>query len=384
MTPPKQRLYTPGPTPVPDEVMEALGAPLIHHRSQEFAEVFQRVTRNLQYVFQTRHDVFTLTSSGTGAMEAAVCNILSSRERVLFVNAGKFGARWGEICRAYGVRAEELTVEWGRAAEAGLIGRRVREGGGSDPFKAVFLTQCETSTGVVHDVREIARTVRSFSEALIVVDGITSIGALELRMDEWGIDVALTASQKGLMVPPGLAFIALSDRAWRAVISSDLPRYYFDLRTAKEALAASATPWTPATSLIVGLDAALSMIRKEGMEEIWKRHRRLAAAMRAGCAAIGLRLFPSPPSDALTVVSPPPGVDLPRLIRTLREAEGIVVAGGQGSLKGKIMRIAHLGYFHDEDIMSFLSSLERCLETCGGRFESGSGINAALQVLRRS
>lgn len=377
----RQRLFTPGPTPVPQDVMDAIARPVIHHRHEEFAEIFRRISENLSYVFQTREPVYTLTSSGTGAMETAVCNLLSPADEVLYVNAGKFGARWGEICRSYGVKAEEITCEWGQAADPASIGRALGTMGRPGRTKAVFLTHCETSTGVAHDIREITRVVRSSSEALVVVDGITSVGALELRMDEWGIDVVLTASQKGLMVPPGLSFIGLSGRAWNSVVSSTLPRYYFDLRAAKEALSRFNTPWTPATSLVVGLDVALSMMKREGMEDLWKRHARLAAAMRGGCEALGLKLFPSVSSNALTVVSPPAGVDPARLIRTLKADHAVVVAGGQGPLKGKIMRIAHLGYFNDSDITGFMSSLEESLRHVGGTFKAGAGVNAARRLL---
>ena len=375
----KYHLYTPGPTPVPPNVFEAIAQPLFHHRHTEFIELFKRVNENLRYVFQTKNDVFTLTCSGTGAMETAVCNLLSPGDVALCVNGGKFGARWGEICCSYGIQVEEILVEWGQAVDPHMVGNKLRE---RENIKAVFITHTETSTGVAHDVREIARIVHESSGALVVVDGITSVGALELAMDDWGLDAVLTASQKGLMVPPGLAFIAVSERGWKQVQSSSLPRYYFDLRTARTALSGMLTSWTPATSLIAGLDVALQMIRDEGLKNIWERHQRLAAAMRAGCEALGLRLFPAVPSNALTVVVIPPQVDGVRLAQILRDEHGIAVAGGQAHLKGKIIRIAHLGYCHDNDIIAFLSSFEHSLNKCGWPCEEGSGVKASRSKLQ--
>jgi serine---pyruvate transaminase len=374
----KQRLFTPGPTPVPEKVMLAMAQPIIHHRHKEFIEMLERVNDNLRYLFQTRNNVYMLTASGTGAMETAVSNLLSRGEIALFVNAGKFGERWGELCAAYGIEAEEVCVEWGEAVDPGEIAMRLRR---RKDIRAVFVTHSETSTGVAQDVKEIARTVKECSDAIVVVDGITSIGALEMRMDDRSIDVALTGSQKGLMITPGLSFIAVSDRAWKAVEGANLPRYYFDLRKAKSAITAEGTPWTPAVSLVTGLDVALGMIREEGLENVWTRHDRMAKAVREGCQALGLRVVASVPSNALTAVSVPPGVDAGKLSSLLKDKYGITVAGGQGKFKGKIIRLSHLGYYDVLDMVAIVSALEMALTDCGWKFQTGEGVRAAQKYL---
>ncbi len=370
----KKRLFTPGPTPVPEQVMLAMAQPIIHHRHPEFGEIFRRVNENLKYLFQTERDVLTLTASGTGAMEAGACSLLSPGDTAVFVNAGKFGERWGEICRAYGVEAVEVKVEWGDPVDPGSIVTSLL---GRKGIKVVFVTQSETSTGVLHDVKEIARAVRENSDALIVVDGITSVGALELRTDAWGIDVVITGSQKGLMIPPGLSFITLSDRAWKRTEQSTLPKYYLDLRRAKKALGQNETPWTPAVTLLVGLDMALGMIRQEGIESVWQRHALMAGAIRAGCGALGLRLLAKTPSNALTAVWIPTELDARKFSQTLKQAYGVTVAGGQGHLKGKIFRISHLGYYDALDAVGVVAALEMTLRDCGWKFEAGAGVLAA-------
>ncbi len=377
----KKRLFTPGPTPIPEQVMLAMAQPIMHHRHPEFGEMFRRVNENLKYLFQTQQEVLTLTSSGTGAMEAAVCNLLSPKDRAIFVNAGKFGERWGEICRAYGVGTEEIKVEWGDPVDPRLIVDCLRN---HSDIKAVFVTHSETSTGVLHDVQEIARLVRDNSDALVVVDGITSVGALELRTDAWGIDVVITGSQKGLMIPPGLSFITLSDRAWKRAGQSTLPKYYLDLQRAKKALDQHETPWTPAVTLLVGLDIALGMIRREGVESVWERHAVLARAIRGGSEAVGLRLLARSPSNALTAVWIPAELDAKRFSQTLKQTYGISVAGGQGQLKGKIFRISHLGYYDELDAVGVISALEMTLRDCGWRFETGAGVRAVQSQMSKA
>ncbi|MBI3788874.1 MAG: alanine--glyoxylate aminotransferase family protein, partial [Ignavibacteriales bacterium] len=295
----KKRLYTPGPTPVPESVMLKMAEPIIHHRHKEFTDVFARVNQNLKYLFQTSEDVYTLTSSGTGAMEAAVCNLHRAGDTALFVNGGKFGERWGELLQAYGVTPVEIVVEWGTAVAPEAILNALKA---NPKISAVYLTHSETSTGTATDVKTLASLIHQHSNVVVVIDGITAVGAMELRMDEWGIDVVVTGSQKGLMVPPGLAFIALSKRAWEMVNRSNLPNYYFNLKKAQKAMATSDTPWTPAISLIIGVDAALEMIRQTGVEHVWARHDRLARSIRVGVEAIGLKLLSNVPSNALTAV----------------------------------------------------------------------------------
>lgn len=376
----KKRLFTPGPTPVPENVMLAMAQPMIHHRHPEFIELFDRVNENLKYLFQTQQQVFTLTSSGTGAMETAVCNLLSQGDVALFVNVGKFGERWGEICNAYGVQTEEVKVIYGEAVNPDEIIKRLQS---RPEIKVVFLTHSETSTGAAQDIKTIAQKVRAISSALVVVDGITSVGSLEMRMDEWGIDVLLTGSQKGLMIPPGLAFIAVSERAWKAIEESKLPKYYFSLKKAKKAISGEGTPWTPAISLIIGVDVALQMIRSEGIENVWSRHQKLADAVREGCKAVGLTLFAKTPSNALTAVNLPPGVDDKQFTKIVKGKYGFTLAGGQGELKGKIFRISHLGYYDDFDALAIISGIELTLAECGWKFEQGAGVKAAQHVLAR-
>ncbi len=373
----KKRLFTPGPTPVPEHIMLSMAEPLIHHRHPEFQELFKRVAENLQYLFQTSNDVLTLTSSGTGAMEAAVANLVSPGDTVIYVNGGKFGERWGELSHTYGANAVEIFVDWGEAVTADQVREALKE---HPEAKAVFVTHSETSTGVAIDVEKIARVVHENSEAVIVVDGISAVGALEMRMDAWNLDVVVTGSQKGLMIPPGLAFIALNDRAWELVERSRSPHYYFDLLRARKSFKEHDTPWTPAISLFIGLDAALEMIRRETVEAIWRRHARLAAAVRAGIQALGLKLLSKSPSNALTAVWNPEGCDAKLFNTALKSTYGITVAGGQGHLKGKIFRISHLGYYDELDVIGVISAVELALRDAGYRFEATSGVSAAQQV----
>jgi aspartate aminotransferase-like enzyme len=323
-------------------------------------------------------------------MEAAVVNLLSSGESAVYVDGGKFGERWGEILRRYGVTPLELKVEWGRAVDPELIKATLTK---HREAKAIFLTHSETSTGTAIDLKRVAEVVRNCSDALIVVDGITSVGALELQMDEWGVDAVITGSQKGLMLPPGLSFIALSQRAWKAASASNLPKFYLDLDKAQKTLKEVQTPWTPGISLIVGLDVALQMIRDEDLRNVWTRHERLARGLRQGCAAFGLETLSSSPSNALTALRMPQGMDGEALRTLLREKHGVIVAGGQDHLKRKIIRIAHLGYFDELDIITAVAALgmavRECLELNGKetvtseeyrkQFDLGAGVYAVLQ-----
>lgn len=374
----KKRLFTPGPTPVPESIMLRMAEPIIHHRHPEFTDLFGRVHKNLQYLFQTSNEVLTLTSSGTGAMEAAVANLHSPGDRAIYVNGGRFGERWGELLKAYALHAVEIAVDWGDAVSVGQMIQALKK---NPDAKAVYLTHSETSTGVTTDVKEMASVIRGHSEALIVVDGITAIGAMELRMDDWGIDAVVTGSQKGLMIPPGLAFLAASKRAWKIIGESKLPRYYFDLNLARKALQSHDTPWTPAISLIIGVDLALEMIRQQGIENVWARHARLARAIREGCLALGLTLLSKYPSNALTAIFFPDSVDPKKFNSILKNLYGITVAGGQGHLAGKIFRISHLGYYDELDMISMISALEMTLMECGYRFEQGAGVGTVQKYL---
>ncbi|MCB0711698.1 MAG: alanine--glyoxylate aminotransferase family protein [Ignavibacteriae bacterium] len=371
----KTRLYTPGPTPVPEGVMLRMARPIIHHRTEEFKNAFAEVNENLQYLFCTEEPVLTLTSSGTGGMEAALANTLCRGEEVITVNGGKFGERWGEIATAYGLVNRQIDVEWGTAVTVEMIRERLV----SYPnARAICLTHSETSTGVFTDIKEIASAVRDEFDGLIIVDGITAVGAHEMRFDEWGIDVAVTGSQKGLMIPPGLAFITLSKRAWDAAEKSDLPSFYFDLKRARVAYEKGDTAWTPAVTLVLGLREALAMIRSEGREQVWRRHARLAAGLRSGLTALGFELFGAPPSNAVTSVLLPEGGS--SFEKVMKQKYGITMAGGQEALKGKIFRVSHLGYYDDGDMLTFLHYVERTMSDLELTFEAGAGVSAAQQT----
>ncbi|HTY39279.1 MAG TPA: alanine--glyoxylate aminotransferase family protein [Bacteroidota bacterium] len=370
----RKRLFTPGPTPVPEHVMLAMAEPIIHHRHPEFREVFRRVNENLKYVFQTSQPVLTLASSGTGGVESTFVSLFSPGDTVIAVNGGKFGERWVKMPRVFGLNSVEIKVDWGKAPTSDQIARALKE---HPEAKAVYLVHSETSTGTATDIEKLARVIRENSDALICVDGITAIGAHEFRFDDWGIDVCVTGSQKGLMIPPGLAFVAVSQRAIAAMERSTLPKFYFDLKKALKAHEKDDTPWTPAISLVIGLDAALQMIRKEGIENVWRRHERLAIGLRDGLRGIGLRLFSEFPSFAVTPVWLPEGIEWKSFNRILKEKYGITIAGGQEEYAGKIFRISHLGYYDELDMVAMLSALEMTLVDCGHSFELGAGVRAA-------
>jgi aspartate aminotransferase-like enzyme len=376
----KSRLFTPGPTPVPERVLLRMAEPIIHHRHPEFRKLMEQVHTDLQYVFQTSGPVLTLASSGTGAMEATFVSLFSPGDTVIAVNQGKFGERWVQMPKVFGLEAVEIKIPWGKAISAAQMQRALAE---HPETKGVYLTHSETSTGTATDVEQIARIVRNESNALVCVDGITAVGAHELRFDAWGIDVCVTGSQKGLMIPPGLSFVALGPRAVKATESSTLPKFYFDLRRALKALETFDTPWTPAVSLIVGLGAALEMIRAEGIENVWARHRRLALALRAGIQAMGLRLFSDSPSYAVTPVWLPDGVAWKAFNQALKIDNGITVAGGQGDYTGKIFRISHLGYYDDLDMVAVTAAVERSLESVGVSGIAGKGVAAVQKELLR-
>ncbi len=375
----KKRLYTPGPTPVPEQIMLTMAEPMIHHRHPEFQEILTSVNDNLKYLFQTNQGVMTLTSSGTGAMEASVANVLSKGDTAIYVNGGKFGERWGEILNAYGLHAVEIKMEWGTPVTADQVVEVLKN---NPDTKAVYLTHSETSTGTATDIETIAQAVHKYNNDIaVIVDGITSVGAMKSKMDEWDLDIVVTGSQKGLMIPPGLAHIAVSERAWKLIESSDLPNYYFDLKAAKKALDKNDTPWTPAVTLFIGLEKALTMLREEGIENVWARHQKLADAIREGCKALGLKLLSNSPSNALTAVYVPENVEFKRFNSVIKQKYGITVAGGQGHLKGKIFRISHLGYYDELDMMTMMAALERTLVEVGADITVGAGLAAAQKVL---
>jgi len=372
----KNYLLTPGPTPLPPEVCESLSRPIIHHRTPQFQAILKEAHEGLKYVFQTKNDVYILASSGTGGMEMAVANLLSPGDTVVTVEAGKFGERWTEICKAYGVNCEVIKVEWGTAVKPEDIAAKLKAGN----IKAVFTTLCETSTGVAADIKAIGQVVKD-SNAVLVVDAISGLGAIDLQADAWFCDVVVSGSQKGLMLPPGLGFISVSEKAWKAIESSKLPKYYFSLKAAKKAYATTDTPWTPAIGLIIALNEAIRMMKKEGLENIFKWHHTMAEAVRTSVKALGLELFaPGASSDVVTAVKVPAGIDGEKLVKTMRDTYGVTIAGGQSEMKGKIFRFAHMGYIGEFDIITGLSCLEKVLFQMGYKFQMGTGIAAAQKV----
>jgi aspartate aminotransferase-like enzyme len=377
----KKYLFSPGPTMLPPEVLLKMAEPIMHHREPEFEKIFSEIREGLKYLFQTKNEVLIFTSSGTGAMEGAVSNILSKGDKALVIRGGKFGERWGEICKAYGVEVVPIDVEWGKAVHPEQIQKILK----SDPsIRAVYTQASETSTGTKHPIREIAEIVKKYEECVLVVDAITGIGVFDLPMDAWGIDVLISGSQKALMLPPGLAFAALSDKAWRLVERSNLPKYYFNFRKELKSAQKNQNAFTPAISLLVGLRESLNLIRKEGLEAVFQRHQKLADATRAAVKALGLDLYAQDsPSNALTAVKVPEGIQGGKLKNLFFEKFGITVAGGQDQAKGKIIRIAHLGYYERLDMVMVISALEMLLKEMGYSFELGSGVKAAEEILMK-
>jgi aspartate aminotransferase-like enzyme len=375
----KKYLFSPGPTMLPPEVLLKMAEPIMHHREPEFEKIFAEIRENLKYLFQTKNEVLIFTSSGTGAMEGAVSNLLSKGDKALVVRGGKFGERWGEICQAYGIEFIPIDVEWGRAVDPKQI-KKILESNPS--IRAVYTQATETSTGVRHPIQEIAEIVKKYEETVIVVDAITGIGVFDIPMDAWGLDVVVSGSQKALMLPPGLAFAALSNKAWKFVERSNLPKYYFNFKKELKSAQKNQNSFTPAISLFVGLRESLKLIRKEGLEAVFRRHQRLAEATRAAVKVLGLELYaPDSPSNALTAVKIPAGISGGKLKDLFFEKFGITVAGGQGQAKGKIIRIAHLGYYERLDMVMVISALEMLLKEMGHTFELGAGVKAAEEVL---
>lgn len=368
--PKKKYLLTPGPTPVPEKVLLTQAQPVIHHRTDEFREILKQAMEDLKYVFQTKNQVLIFASSGTGAMESAVVNLAVEGSKFLPVVGGKFGQRWEEICSSFGFDFVPLEVEWGKAVDP----KDVEEILKSDKnVKVILTTLCETSTGVVNDVKALAEVARRY-DAILVVDAISGLLADELRMDDWGIDVVVAGSQKGLMLPPGLAFISLSQRAWEMVEKTKGKAYYFDLKKARKSGINYDTPYTPAVNLIIALQKALEMVKEEGIENIWARHAKLASICRSAIASMGLKLFAHRPSNAVTSVSLPEEIDGTKLVKFIRQEFGVSIAGGQGKLKGKIFRIAHLGYMNIFDLLVGIASIEFGLHHLGYKFELGKGL----------
>lgn len=376
----KKHLFTPGPTPIPHDALLAMAQPIDYHRSEDAVALIKDILEKLKLVFQTENDVLFLTSSGTGAMEGAVTNLLCSGDKVIVIRSGKFGERWDEICHAYGMKVIPIDVTWGDSVAPEEVETELTA---HPDVKAVYATLCETSTGALHDVKSLAHLTRN-SQTLLVVDAVSALGADDLQMDNWGVDVVVSCSQKGLMTPPGLAFAALNSRAWEAVDRSDLPKYYVDFRKAYQRGLEGSVPYTPAITLLAGLQVALNYICEEGIRNTISRHNRLARATRSAVKAIGLPLFTTSPANTLTSIRLPEEIDGKAFVKMMRERHGITYAGGQGALSGKIVRIAHLGWMNENDIIIAISAFERGLAEIGYDVALGAGVAAAQEVFTKS
>src|SRR5262249_4746038 len=374
----KRYLFTPGPTPVPPEVLAALAEPVVHHRGEDFRPIYGRCRARLKVVFRTSSDVLLVTASGTGAMESAVANLCSPGNRVVVVSAGSFGERWIAIAERYGCEVAVVQYDWGDVPAPDDLAARLTELGGA---RAVFVTQSETSTGVVADVQALAAAARP-SGAHVVVDAVSSLGAAPLEVDAWGIDVACSGSQKALMTPPGLAMAAVSDAVWEAEGRASSPRFYFDWERTRKAQQRLDSAFTPATSLVVALNVALGLVLDQGLEAAFERHMRLGRACRAGAKAMGLQLFS--PDDAsaavVTAIRAPAGVDSVELVRLLRERHGVQLAGGQGPLRGKVFRIGHIGFYDVFDVATALAAVELALAELGADIDRGQAVTRALEA----
>ncbi|GAB4211044.1 MAG: alanine--glyoxylate aminotransferase family protein [Synechococcales cyanobacterium] len=378
----KLLLMIPGPTPVPERVLQAMARGPMEHRSKEFTAILQDVSEKLRWLHQTKEDVYIFSASGTGAMEAGIINVLSPGDRVLCGVNGKFGERWADLADAFGLVCERIETPWGIPYPVEVFAEKLATDN-EKTIKAVILTHSETSSAVTNDVAAIAKLAQAHGEALVIVDGVTSVGCMSLPMDEWGVDIVASGSQKGYMIPPGLGFVAVSQRAHAASKQSKFPKYYWSFAQARKDLAKGTTPFTPAVNLIYALQASLTMMHAEGLDNIYTRHRRLGAATRAGIKALNLRLLApeAAASEAVTAVLTPDGLDADKVRSVLKKEFDIATAAGQDHLKGKIFRIGHLGFISERDILMTLSCLESALPSVGYHdFTPGASTAAARQV----
>lgn len=375
----KRYLLAPGPTPVPSEALLAMAMPIIHHRSPDFLPVLDAAKKGLQWLYQTKNDVLIICSTGTGGMVGSVNNFFSPGDKALVVNAGNFGERWTKICKAYTLDVQEIKVDWGYTVRPEAIEDALRK----DPaIRGVFVQASETSTGVYHDIQAIASVVRSFENTILVVDAISALVAHDLKMDAWGIDVLIGGSQKGLMLPPGLAFVGVSDKAWSFAEKATSPKFYFNFTAERKKLRDNQTNFTSPVTLIIGLNECLKLLQDEGLENAFIRHERLANATRKAVQAIGLEMFTKEsPSNAVTAISAPTGFDGQEIYKNLRVKYGITAAGGQGHAKGKIFRIAHLGYAGTFDVITAIAGVEMVLKGMGHPLKLGSGVAVAQELL---
>ena len=375
----KRYLLAPGPTPVPSEVLLAMAMPIIHHRSPDFLPVLDSAKKGLQLLFQTKNDVLILSSTGTGGMVGAVNNFFNHGDKVLVINGGKFGERWTKICKSYGLNVEEILIEWGYSVKPELVEEKLKK---DQDIKGVFVQASETSTGVYHDIKSLASIVNKHENTLLIVDAISALAAHDLRTDEWGIDIMVGGSQKGLMLPPGIAFVSVSEKAWEKAKASKLPKFYFDFKKERENLAKNQTNFTSPVTLIIGLNESLKMLQAEGLENVFKRHEKLAQATRKAVQALALELYAKESlSNAVTAIMSPPGIDGQAVYKNLREKYGITAAGGQDRARGKIFRIAHLGYVDRFDVIIAIAAIEMVLKGMGYPVKLGTGVAVAEELL---
>ena len=376
----KSYLLSPGPTPLPEEVLTVASEPIFHHRTPRFSQNYMDVTEGLKYVFQTKNDVYILASTGSGAMEAAVVNTLSQGDKVICINCGKFGARWAHIARAYGADVKEIVLEWGEDFSKAQLAEVLQE---VPEAKAVFSTLFATSTGALFDIKGFGEVVSS-TQTILVVDGISGLGTTPCPMDDWNIDVLISGSQKAFMTPPGLSYISFSEKAWDLVESSLMPKFYYDAREYRKSLKNKTSPWSPAISLILQQKKSLDIIKSIGLENLIHHHQILGNATRTGVQAIGLDLLPTCPGNVLTAVKVPEGIDGIKLVEIMHNKYKVYIAGAQGSHKGDFFRIAHLGYIGGFDVITGLSALEMTLMDLGYPFEPGQAIKAAEKIIKEN
>jgi aspartate aminotransferase-like enzyme len=374
----KHKLFTPGPTSIPEEVLLEMAKPIIHHRTEEFLNIAKEVFEGLKYLFQTKNDVLILASSGTGAMEASIVNLFSKDEKIIVINGGKFGERFVEIGKAYGLNVVDVKVEWGKTFKKEELEKIIEE---NKDAKGVFVNLCETSTTTHFDVKGYGEIISKYTDMLLVVDAISSLGAVPCYMDEWKIDCLLTGSQKAFMLPPGLAFISLSEKAWKKTQNSNLPKYYLDLKKYKKTLEKFDFPFTIPVSLIIGLRKSIQIIKDYTIERIWEEHKKRAESTRQAILSMGLTLLSSCPSDAATGIILPENVNGDELIKFVRKNYGISFAPGQDKLKGKIVRISHLGWQDEFDVLTAITALGIGLEKLGYKVDIGKGIEKAKEIL---
>ena len=373
----KQRLLTPGPTPLYPKALYAMLNADMHHRTEDFRRVYKTLLADLKEVMGTHNEVLVLVSSGTGAMEASVTNCFSPGDRVIICSAGRFGERWADITRTYGLNVVVIEEAYGKAVRPEAVEKALAA---NPDTKGVFVQASDTSTGVAHDVRSMGLAVKK-TPAIFVVDAITGLGTMPLEIDEWGLDIVIGGSQKSFMVPPGVAFLSISEKAWSMMESATIPHYYFNLKKERKVAAIGEAAWTPAIALLLGLAEALTYIKALGMKHLVENAQQLARAMRAACVAMGLELFaPESPSAAVTAVKPPDGIDSGVIVKEFRNRFGSIIANGQGPMKGRIFRIAHLGYFDFPDLFAIVTELELVLQAIGLPVKLGCGVNAVQQV----